>query len=82
MMPKPVIKGICIFLAALMILSAVAVLVQVFAADENLMINYVNPKTGDDITDVVIPAGVVVLALLAIGICLFLPKLKKKDNNE
>ncbi len=82
MMPKSMIKGICIFLAALMILSAVAVLVQVFALDENLIVNYVSPATGDSITDVVIPAGVILLAVLAIGICIFLPKLKAKREDE
>lgn len=83
MMPKPVIKGICFFLAALMILSAVAVLVQVFALDSKAMVNYVSPApTGDSLTDIVVPAGVILLAVLAIGICIFLPKLKAKNDKE
>ena len=77
MMPKGMIKAICIVMAALMILSVVAVVLQVVAVDETyvpLMI----PATGDNDSDYLVPAGLGVAALLAIVICVALPKLKKK----
>lgn len=77
MMPKSVIKVICIIMAALMILSVGAVVLQVFAAETSLMPLAV-PATGDNDADYLIPAGIGVLAILAVGICLVLPKLKKK----
>ncbi len=77
MMPKSVIKVICIIMAALMILSVGAVVLQVFAADTALM-PLAMPATGDNDGDYLIPAGIGVLAILAVGICLVLPKLKKK----
>lgn len=77
MMPKKVIKIICIIMAALMILSVFAVVLQVFAADVGAMPLSV-PATGDNDADYLIPAGIGVLALLAVGICIVLPKLKKK----
>lgn len=78
MMPKPLIKGICIFMAALMILSAVAVLFQVFAVDaaNAAVINI--PSTGDNDADYLIPIGIVVVAALSVGICVALPKMKQK----
>ena len=77
MMPKGMIKAICIVMAALMILSVVAVVLQVIAVDENFVPLAV-PATGDNDSDYLIPAGLAVAALLAIGICVALPKLKKK----
>ncbi len=77
MMPKGVIKVICIIMAALMILSVGAVVLQVFAADAALM-PLAMPATGDNDADYLIPAGIGVLAILAVGLCLVLPKLKKK----
>ncbi len=77
MMPKGMIKAICIVMAALMILSVVAVLLQVIAVDE-AMVPLMVPATGDNDSDYLIPAGLGVAALLAIVICLVLPKLKKK----
>ena len=77
MMPKSVIKIICIIMAALMILSVGAVVLQVFAAETSLMPLAV-PATGDNDGDYLIPAGIGVLAILGVGICLVLPKLKKK----
>ncbi len=77
MMPKGMIKAICIVMAALMILSVVAVVLQVIAIDESL-VPLAMPATGDNDSDYLVPAGLGVAALLAIGLCLVLPKLKKK----
>ncbi len=77
MMPKGVIKAICIVMAALMILSVVAVVLQVIAVDESFVPLAV-PATGDNDSDYLIPAGLGVAAILAIVLCLVLPKLKKK----
>lgn len=76
MMSKKMIKIICIVMAALMVLSVFAVCLQVFALDTGVM-NYV-PATGDNDGDYIIPITIAVVAILAIGICLVLPKLKKK----
>lgn len=82
MMPKPMIKGICIFLAILMVLSVGAVIVQVIAADPMAVQTYVSPVTGDNDADYIIPVGIGLLAVLAIGVCLVLPKLRKKEDTE
>ena len=76
MMPKGMIRIICIVMAALMILSVGAVVLQVFAVDAPVAL--MTPATGDNDSDYLIPAGLAVAALLAIGICVVLPKLKKK----
>ena len=76
MMSKKMIKIICIIMAALMVLSVFAVCLQVFALEGNAMA-YV-PVTGDNDGDYIIPATIAVVAILAVGICLVLPKLKKK----
>ncbi len=78
MMPKSVIKVICIIMAALMILSVGAVILQVIAVDSADFALLAMPATGDNDGDYLIPAGIGVLAILAVGICLVLPKLKKK----
>ena len=75
-MPKGMIRIICIVMAALMILSVGAVVLQVFAVDAPVAL--MTPATGDNDSDYLIPAGLAVAALLAIGICVVLPKLKKK----
>lgn len=75
MMSKKMIKIICIVMAALMILSVGAVCLQVFALDGGA--GYV-PATGDNDGDYIIPVAIAVIAVLAVGICLVLPKLKKK----
>lgn len=77
MMPKGMIKVICIVMAALMILSVVAVVLQVVAVDDSF-ISLATPVTGDNDSDYIIPAGLGVAGLLAIVLCLVLPKLKKK----
>ena len=80
MMPKAVIKGICIVLVALMILSAVAVLLQVFAVgDTGFNIVEATPVTGDSATDYLIAVGVIVAAVLVLTICVVLPKMKKPE---
>lgn len=76
MMSKKMIKIICIVMAALMVLSVFAVCLQVFAMDVDVM-QYV-PVTGDNDGDYIIPITIAVVAILAVGICLVLPKLKKK----
>lgn len=77
MMPKKMIKIICLVMAALMILSVFAVVLQVFALDADVMV-LSTPVTGDNDGDYLIPAGIGILALLAVGVCIVLPKLKKK----
>ena len=77
MMPKGMVKIICIVMAALMILSVGAVVLQVFAVDgANVLM--ATPATGDNDSDYLIPAGLAVAAILVIGVCVVLPKLKKK----
>lgn len=82
MMPKPMIKGICIALAILMVLSVGAVIVQVIAADPLAVQTYVSPVTGDNDADYIIPVGIGLLAVLAVGVCLILPKLRKKEETD
>lgn len=77
MMPKKMIKIICLVMAALMILSVFAVVLQVFALDADVMV-LSTPVTGDNDGDYLVPAGIGILALLAVGVCIVLPKLKKK----
>lgn len=77
MMPKGMIKVICIIMAALMLLSVGAVVLQVFAV-EAVPVALMTPATGDNDSDYLIPAGLAVAAVLAIGICVVLPKMKKK----
>ncbi len=81
MMPKAMIKGICIFLAVLMVLSVGAIILQVVAAGPD-MAAYVAPVTGDNDADYIIPIGLALLAILVIGICLFLPKMRKKEEEK
>lgn len=76
MMSKKMIKIICIIMAALMALSVFAVCLQVFALEGGEW-SYV-PVTGDNDGDYIIPVTIAVVAVLAVGICLVLPKLKKK----
>ena len=79
MMSKGMIKVICIIMAVLMILGVGAVVLQVFAVDENAIMTFVNPATGDNGSDYYVPAGIAVAAILAVVLCVVLPKLKKKD---
>ena len=82
MMSKKTIKIICIIMAALMLLSVVAVALQVVAVDEAYYETYVNPATGDSDSDYLVPAGIAVAAILAIVICVALPKMKNKDGDD
>lgn len=80
MMSKKMVKIICVIMAALMLLSACAVLVQVFAVDEAAVVSgTLIPDTGDSDMDYIIPAGIAVAAVLAVVLCLVLPKLKKDE---
>ena len=65
-----------------MVLSVGAVIVQVIAAEPMAMQAYVAPVTGDNDADYIIPVGIGLLAVLAVGVCLILPKLKKKEEKE
>ena len=76
MMSKNMIKIICIIMAALMVLSIGAVALQVFAVDEASVMAE-TPVTGDSAADYFIPAGIAVAAVLAVIVCLVLPKIKK-----
>lgn len=82
MMSKKMIKVICIVMAVLMVLSVGAVVLQVFAADESLFAANISvaPATGDNDGDYIIPAGIAVAAILAVAVCLVLPKIKKKNS--
>ena len=83
MMNRKMVKIICIVMAALMLLSVGAVVLQVFASSEKEIIaSTVTPETGDGLSDYVIPAGIVVVAVLGIVVSVVLPKLKKKDSGE
>lgn len=77
MFPKKMVKIICLILAALMILSGVAVLIQVFAAD-TVVIAAAVPKTGENDLDTIVPIVLIAAAVMAIAACLILPKIKKK----
>ena len=72
------VKVICLVLAALMILSGVAVLIQVFAADAAAISTTVTPDTGENDMDTIVPIALIAAAVLAIAACLILPKIKKK----
>ena len=78
MFPKKMVKVICLVLAALMLLSGVAVLIQVFAADAAAISTTVTPKTGENDMDTIVPIALIAAAVLAIAACLILPKIKKK----
>lgn len=77
MMNKKMIKIICIVLAALMGLSCIAVLTQVFAAEPTYL---PQPQMGDTELRYIIPIAVVVLAIIIILICIILPKIRKKND--
>lgn len=80
MMPKAMVKGICIALAVLMVLSVGAVVIQVIAAEPVAVQGYATPVTGDNDADYIIPIGIALLAVLAIGVCVLLPKFRKKED--
>ena len=79
MMSKKMVKVICIILAGLMALSCIAVLTQVFAAEASAM---PIPVTGDNNMRYMLPIVIAVVAVLAVVICLILPKIKKKDGTK
>ena len=81
MFSKKTIRIISLFLAGLMILSAVAVLTQVLAVSEPQLL-YVTPDTGDNDGDYIIPAVLIALGAVAVGVCLVLPKMQKKGQGK
>ncbi len=78
MMPKKVIKIIAIVLAALMLMSVIAVFLQVIAVDATALLS--PPITGDNDLDYIIPIAVLAIAVIAVVACLVMPKLKKNDK--
>ena len=82
MMNRKMVKIICIIMAAIMLLSVGAVVLQVFAADEKAIVaSTVTPETGDGLSDYILPAGIAVAAILAVVLCLVLPKIKNKKED-
>lgn len=86
MMNRKMVKIICIIMAVLMLLSVGAIALQVFvsAADETTLseTTVVVPDTGDGLSDYILPAGIIVAAILAVVLCLVIPKIKKKNSTE
>lgn len=80
MMSKKMIKVICVIMAGLMLLSVFAVALQVFAADGDAVKSFISPATGDNGSDYYIPIGIGVAAVLAVVLCLVLPKMKKTNS--
>lgn len=82
MFSKKAIRIICLVLAGLMILTVfIGVVPSLFAVDENALAAVpVLANTGDNDGDYIIPVVLIAAALLAIAVCLVLPKLKKKDT--
>ena len=78
MMSKKVVKIICIVMAALMGISVLAVLFQVFAMDEMA----VAPNTGVEDMPIGLLAAIIGVAVVILVVCLVLPKLKKRNNKE
>lgn len=78
MMPKKMIRVISIILAGLMVLSVVAVLVNVFAVDSSAVAAAV--PTGDNDLDYIVPIALIGVAAVAVVLCLVLPKIKKKKD--
>ena len=70
MMPKKMIRIISIVLAGLMILSAVAVLINVFAVDESAVLCAV--PTGDNDLDYIVPIALIAVVVASQLICTFL----------
>ena len=83
MMNKTMIKIICIIMAALMILSVGAVVLQVFAVDESTALaQTVTPDTGDSAADYIVPAGIAVAAVLAVIVCVALPRMRRNETTD
>ena len=75
MMSRKFIKILCIVLAILMALSGIAVIFSTFAVDGGTV------RTGDNDFDTIIPIAVAIVAVVAVIICVLIPKLKKKDSD-
>ena len=78
MMSKKVVKIICIVMAALMGISVLAVLFQVFANDEMTVV----PNTGVEDMPIGLLAAIIGVAVIVLAVCLVLPKLKKRNDKE
>ena len=78
MMPKKMIRIISIILAGLMVLSVVAVLVNVIDVDKNAYLSVV--PTGDNDLDYIVPIALIAVAAIAVVVCLVLPKIKKNKS--
>lgn len=80
MMSRKFVKIMCIILAALMALSGIAVLFTTFAIDENAFA--LTPVTGESNLDTIIPIAILVVAVVAVVVCLVLPKMKNKGKEN
>lgn len=81
MMNKTAIRIICIIMAALMVLSVGAVVLQVFAVD-GAVVSASVPATGDSIMDYIVPAVIAVVAAVAVVLCFVMPKIKKSKKDQ
>ena len=79
MLSKKAIKIISIVLAAIMVLSVLAVLLQVIGIDENCA---ALPVTGESNLPYIIAGCVLAAAVIAIVLALLIPKIKKKKNQQ
>ena len=79
MMSKKVIKIVAVVLAVLMALTALSVLLSVYAAAAPL--NVVAPATGDN-DGLIIACVIGAVAVVAVVLCLVLPKLRKKNGEQ
>lgn len=79
MMNKKVIKIIAIVLAAIMALSVLAVILQVFGIDEG---SAALPVTGESNLVYIVVGCVLAAAVIAIICVIVIPKIKKKKNTK
>lgn len=73
------VRGMAIFLVVILVIGVVAVGISALAVeDASLMAVTSSPDTGSRSNTLVIIA--IVAALILMGVCIVLPKLKKKDE--
>lgn len=73
------IRGMAIFLVVILVIGVVAVGISALAVEDTpLMAVTSSPDTGSRSSTLVIIA--IIAALILMGICIILPKLKKKDE--
>ena len=75
MMSKKFMKILCIVLAALMVLSVVAVVFSTFAVGGSA-------QTGENDLPKAVFIAIGAVAVVAVVVCLVLPKFKKKDKEK